>query len=149
MSQIIFPGHQSSKQLQPVRTSQIIILGRQSLWQLHPIRTSQKKNSGLPITQTASANQNVTNNMLWEKPNQWLLLCWIPKPKQSNRAMQQTTGGFLRKPSEQIMAHFSLMTRDNCYQMRQITFIWFLDSDSEHCAFHQSTWQSDWKLLWW
>lgn len=44
----------------------------------------------------------------------------------------------------------SLMTKDiTCNQSRQITFIWMLDCDWHHHAFHLSkhTWWSDWQLM--
>ena len=41
--------------------------------------------SRLPITWTVLANQNVTNNSLWEKPQEWPLR-WANKLKRSNRA---------------------------------------------------------------
>ena len=59
--------------------------------------------SRLPITWTALANQNVTNNSLWEKPQEWPL-CWAYK--YSNRA---NNWWILNKTFETINGPFSWM----------------------------------------
>ena len=93
--------------------------------------------SGLPITRAASAYQDATNNIPHQKkPEEWPP-CLEHKIKLCNSVEEWLI------PSETFKitnCTRSLMSRDiSCSQMRQITFIWRLESDSNCCRFHQLT----------
>ena len=74
-------------------------------------------------------------SILFEKPRE-RLLCFPHKLKYSNRTKDWL---ILNKTCTISNSLRSLMTGDICCnQMKQTTFSWMLDSDSNHCAFYQS-----------
>ena len=90
----------------------------------------------LPITRAASANQNVTDNILCEKPEE-RPPCLACKLKHTNRARDWWTKTKTFEISDGMR---SLVSRDIRYNhTRQISFTWTFQSAANHRTFHKST----------
>ena len=89
------------------------------------------ESSGLPITRAASANQNITNSIPCEKPEEWppFFAYWL---RYSNRAKDWWVLNKTFKVSND--ASSSMMRDINYKQMRQITFVSMHESDLDHHA---------------
>ena len=95
--------------------------------------------SGLSIIRAPTANQNVTNNIPREKPKE-RPPCLTHKLILKHRNRRKAGGFDSERNLQNESDARSSMTNDiSCKQIRRITFICTLESDSNYRAFHQST----------